>query len=119
MIFIKNKKQYILVFAMFINTGCMHKISHPVKIESSVVQKDKKTFNEHGCGLIWNIHYMNPKEISFRNTCTNQSCNVIWKSKNILGIWSGLHYESVSPQGELSHPVSLWDMHFEVDYYFQ
>ena len=95
--FVKRHNNYALISAILIwNIGCTE------------IPKDTKTVQmvnrRHGCDLIWDIRQMNQKEIFFRNTCTNP-CMVTWRSKNILGIWSPLHYDRIPPQGELSYPV--------------
>ena len=124
MTFIRKQNSYILIFAMILNISCMREIPvhhlnyYSINNESPGIQKEEKTHNEQDCDLIWYIQYENRKEIFFRNTCTNRSCIVTWKSMNILGRWSILHYDHIPPQGEMSYPVSLSDVHFEVDYHF-
>ena len=124
MTFITKQNSYILIiFAIFIcNISCVRKIptNHlncTVKNELYTPQKD--TPNKQDCDLIWNVRQENQREIFFRNTCVNRSCMVTWKSINMLGIWSSLHYDCIPPQSERSYSVRSWDMHFEVDYYFQ
>jgi hypothetical protein len=112
MTFKRKHNSYVLIFAILIgNISCIH---------IHEVPKDKKTVKgQHGCDLIWDIRQMNRKEIYFHNTCTNQSCMVTWKSRNILGIWSAIHCDYIPPQGVLSQPIFFYDTGFEVDYYFQ
>ncbi|MCL2650114.1 MAG: hypothetical protein FWD60_03685 [Candidatus Azobacteroides sp.] len=123
MTFIKKHTKYILIFAMLLNISCVgenqFRSSYSAKNESSKIQKGEKTHNEQGCDLIWNIRHENQREIFFRNTCTNRSCMVTWQSVNFSGIRSSFHYDYIPPQSEVSHPVSLYDVNFEVDYHFQ
>ena len=110
MIFVKKHNRNMLIFLTLIsNISCMQE-----------VPKEKKALKgQLDCDLIWNTRQMAQKEIFFHNTCTNQSCMVVWKSKNILGMWSAAHVDYIPPQGELSYPVYFYDMKFDVDYYFQ
>lgn len=90
------------------------------KNESLATQKDEKASGNRNCDLIWNIRYEDQKrEIFFRNTCANLSCMITWKSINMLGIGSPMHYDHIPPQSEQSYAVSSQEMEFEVDYYFQ
>lgn len=109
---------------MLFNISCRHKISinslkYSEKNELLTTQRDEKASNDRSCDLIWNIRHEKQKEIFFRNNCTNSSCMVTWKSINVLGIWSQMHYDCIPPQSERSYSVSSWDVNFEVDYYFQ
>ena len=112
MTFIKKYNGYLLISVILIgNISCMHEIPRVEKIPNGQ--------HGHGCDLIWNIRRMPQKEIFFHNTCTNQSCTVVWKSKNMLGIWSSPHYEHIPPKGELSYPVYFYETQFDVNYLFQ
>jgi len=122
---IKKYNSYVLIFVIFLNIGCVREISTNLSDDSTknvslTAQKNYGTHNNgQGYDLIWNVRYTNQRKIFFRNTCTNRSCVVIWKSKNILGIWSQYNEDLIPPQSELSYPVSLFDVHFDVDYHFQ
>jgi len=123
MTFVKKHSNYILFFAMLLNIDCAGENSfhslYSAKNESSKIQKGEKMHNEPSCDLIWNIRHEDQREIFFRNTCANRSCMVTWQSVNFLGICSSFHYDYIPPKSELSHPVSIYDVHFEVDYHFQ
>ena len=104
MTFIKRHNKYVIIFAILIcNMSCVHEIP-----------KSEKTLKgRNGCDLIWDIRYKNQKEIFFHNTCANQSCMVVWKSRNMLGMWSVIHHGHIPPQGELSYPVYFYDMQYQ------
>jgi len=124
MSFIKKQNNYILIFTMLFNVSCVSGIplnlsNSSNKNESSEIHNDERKQNDQNCDLIWNIRYEDRREIFFQNTCTNRSCMVIWQSVNFLGVWSPFHYDYISPKGELSYPVSIYDVHFEVNYHFQ
>ena len=82
------------------------------------ISKVEKPNEQQSCDLIWSIQEMDKREIFFRNTC-EKSCMVIWRSMNISGVWSATNYDRIPPQSELSRPISVHNVNFEVDYYFQ
>ena len=120
----QKQNKYVLILIVLANvSSCVHEISansaeYFGKNEFLAIERDEKTLNA-GCNLIWSIRNEKQKEIYFHNTCINQTCMVTWQSMNFLGIWSSFHYDHIPPQGELSYPVSVFDVHFKVDYYFK
>lgn len=123
MTLVKEHSNYVLIFAMLLlNISCSwenpYRSLYSAKNESAKMQKEEKTNKEQGCDLIWNIRHEDRREIFFQNTC-NRSCMVTWQSMNFLGIWSPFHYDFILPQSELSHTVSIYDVNFDVNYYFQ
>ena len=107
----KRHNSYALITVILFIVGC---------IEIPKDTRMARTVNgRYGCDLIWEVRQRNQREIFFRNTCKSQPCMVMWRSKNILGMRSPLRYEQIPPQGELSYPISFYNIDFDVDYYFQ